>query len=127
MERAVEWFALVTCVVLGLSHVLQSRAWAELFAGLHRLGKPGAFVNGGLSLAPGAVYVAAHPVWSGPGVVLTIFGWLLVLKGAFCFLVPGLALRSMGKAGAGTEREFIPAGLVLLGVAGVLGYVLWAG
>ena len=36
MERAAEWYALVTCVVVGLSHVLHPRAWAESFDALHR-------------------------------------------------------------------------------------------
>ena len=125
MERAAEWYALVTCLVVGLSHLLQPRAWAEVFAALHRLGKPGAFANGGLNLATGAAFVAAHPVWSGPAIVLTILGWLLVLKGAFCFLAPSFALRGMSKAGASKGREFAAGGLLLLAVGGVLGYVLW--
>src|SRR5262245_56957183 len=102
--------------------MLQPRAWVEVFAALHRLGRPGAFANGGLSLVPGAVLVAVHPVWSGPAVVLTVLGWLMVLKGAICFLAPGVALRSMGKAAAGQGREFVVGGLVLLAVAGVLAY-----
>ena len=125
MERAAEWVGFLTCVVVGFSHVLQPRAWAETFAALHRLGRPGAFANGGLSLVSGAVFVAVHPVWSGPGVVLTVLGWLMVAKGAVCFLAPSLALRSMGKAGAGRGREFVVGGALLLAVAGVLGYALW--
>ena len=125
MERAAEWYALVTCLVVGLSHLLQRQAWADVFAALHRLGKPGAFANGSLSLVLGAAFVATHPVWSGLAAVLTLFGWLLVLKGAICFLVPSLALRGMGKSGAGKGREFTFGGLLLLAVAGVLGYVLW--
>ena len=78
MERAAEWYALVTCLVVGLSHLLQRQAWAETFAALHRLGRPGAFANGGLNLVTGAAFVAAHPVWSGPAVVLTVFGWLQI-------------------------------------------------
>jgi hypothetical protein len=122
-----EWFALITCLVVGLSHLMQRQAWAEVFASLHRLGRPGAFANGGLSLVPGAAFIAAHPVWSGPAMVLTLLGWLLVLKGTICFLAPRLALRSMARAGAGKGREFAPGGLFLLAVAGVLGHVLWNG
>jgi uncharacterized protein YjeT (DUF2065 family) len=127
VERAAEWYALVTCLVVGLSHLLYPRAWAEVFAAMHRLGKPGAFVNGGLSLVPGAALVAAHHVWSWPTMALTLFGWLLVLKGAICFLAPSLALRSMSRAGAGKGREFAVGGFVLLAVAGVVGYGLWVG
>ncbi len=127
MERTAEWYALVTCVVMGLSHLLHQQAWAEVFAALHRLGKPGAFANGSFNLVPGAAFVAAHPVWSGPAVVLTILGWLLVLKGAICFLAPSLALRSMERAGEGKVGEFAVAGFVLLTIAAILGYVLWRG
>ena len=127
MERAAEWYALVTCLIMGLSHVVHRRAWTDVFASLHRAGKPGAFANGGLSLVPGAAFVAAHPVWSGPAVVLTLFGWLLVLKAAICLLAPEVALRSMRRAGAGNGREFVVGGWILLAVAGVVGYVLSAG
>lgn len=127
VQRSAEWFALVTCVVVGLSHLLQPKAWAEVFAALQRLGRPGAFANGGLSLVPGAAIVATHRVWSGPAVVLTLLGCLLVLKGAVCFLAPGVALRGMGRAGAGRGREFVAGGVMLLAVAGVLSYVLWRG
>jgi hypothetical protein len=127
MERAAEWYALLTGLIVGLSHILLPRAWAEVFAALHRLGRPGAFANGGLSLILGAAFVVAHPVWSGPAVVLTVLGWAMVLKGAICFLAPSMALRSMGKAGAGNGRGFVVGGALLLAVAGVLGYVLWVG
>lgn len=126
MERMAEWYALVTFVIVGLSHILQPRGWAEVFALLHRLGKPGAFANGGLSLVPGAAFVAAHPVWSGPALVLTILGWLLVVKGAINLLTPSVALWGMGRAGAGDGREFVVGGILCLAVAALLGYVLWS-
>ena len=124
MERAAQWYALVTCVVVGLSHILHPRAWADVFAALYRLGKPRKFANGGLSLVPGVAFVAAHPLWSGPPVVLTLFGWLPVLKGAICLLAPSIALRGMGKAGAGQGREFVGGGLLLMAIADILSYVL---
>jgi len=39
VERVAEWFALVTCLVVGLSHLLQRQGWVEVFAALHRHGK----------------------------------------------------------------------------------------
>jgi hypothetical protein len=66
--------------------MLQPRTWAEVFTALSKLGRPGAFANGGINLVPGAVFVAAHSVWSGPATVLTVLGWLMVLKGAVCLL-----------------------------------------
>jgi hypothetical protein len=80
-----------------------------------------------LSLVPGAAFVAAHPVWSGPAVVLTVFGWALVVKATLCLVAPDIALRGMGRAAAGSGREFAAGGVRCLAIAGVLGYVLWAG
>src|SRR5262245_54444013 len=124
VERAAEWFAIVTCVIIGLSHVLQRRTWAEAYASLYSLGKPGALINGGLHLFPGAAFVAAHPVWMGPATALTVFGWLLVVKGAICLLWPEIALRSMARAGAGDGHQFAIAGFLLMAFAAVLAYAL---
>ena len=127
MERAVQWYTLITCLVIGLSHIVHGRAWAELFAALHRLGKPGAFMNGALSLIPGAVFVAVHHVWSGPAIVITLLAWLLLIKGTLCFLVPDLALRSLAKAGTYRGRQFAVGGLFLWAIAAAAGYALWGG
>jgi hypothetical protein len=124
MERAVEVFVAVTGVVVGLSHLLRPDDWAEAFRQLHRCGRPGAFANGALNLVPGAALVAGHGSWTGPGAVLTAFGWLLVAKAAVCFLVPDWALRSMERGGR-SPRGFIVGGLLLLAVAGWACYCLW--
>jgi len=69
VERAVEWFVAITSLVVGASHLLRPGDWAEAYRQLHRCGRPGAFANGALHLAPGALLVAGHPswVWPGPG------------------------------------------------------------
>ena len=69
MELAVEWFVAITALVIGLSHIARPTAWAEVFRQLHAAGRPGAFLNGGLSLVAGAVIVAGHPAWTWPGAV----------------------------------------------------------
>jgi hypothetical protein len=127
MERATEFFVLITGVVVGLSHILQARTWTELYAALARQGRLGAFANGALHLVTGAAIVTGHgQVWSWPAAVLTLLGWALVVKGAVAFLVPDLALRSM-KAGASSERGFVVAGLALLVISGLAAYALWVG
>lgn len=123
MARTVEWFLLVTSAVIGLSHLLRPAAWGEVFASLHRAGRGGAFANGALSLVRGAVIVAGHPVWSGPGAVLTALGWLLVAKGAACFLWPDRALASMAVGASG--RGFRAGGVVLRAVEAWSGCRLW--
>ncbi|MFO0954764.1 MAG: hypothetical protein U0835_27095 [Isosphaeraceae bacterium] len=125
MEHALEAFVAVTGLVIGLSHMARPKDWANTFRQLHKLGHAGAFVNGGLSLAPGAALVAGHGSWAWPGAVVTAFGWLLVLKAAVCFLRPEKALRSMDR-GAGSPRGFVAAGAVMLAVSAWACYCLWA-
>jgi hypothetical protein len=126
MERAVEWFVAVTAFAVGASHLLRPGDWAEAFRLLHRCGRPGAFVNGALSLAPGAIIVAGHGSWSWPGAVLTGFGWLLVAKGVGCLLAPDKALRSMAH-GADSPRGFVLAGVLSLVIGAWACYCLWRG
>ena len=127
MERATEIFVLITGAVIGLSHIVQARAWAELYAALSRQGRLGAFANGALHLVAGAAIVAGHgTVWSWPAAVIAVLGWALVVKGAVTFLAPGLALRSMTQAGARSGRGFVVGGFVLLAISGVAAYALWA-
>jgi hypothetical protein len=123
VERAVEWFVAVTALAVGASHLLRPNDWAETFRQLHRLGRPGAFANGALSLVPGALIVAGHGSWAWPRVVLTGFGWLLVAKGVLCLLAPEKALRSMAR-GADAPRGFLVAGVLALAVGGWACYCL---
>jgi hypothetical protein len=125
VERAVEWFVAVTSFAVGSSHLLRPGDWAEAYRQLHRCGRPGAFANGGLHLAAGAVIVAGHGSWAWPGALLTGFGWLLTAKGVACLLVPDKALRSMER-GSRSCRGFVVAGALLLAVGGWACYCLAA-
>jgi hypothetical protein len=126
VERAIERFVAVTSLAVGASHLVRPGDWAGAYRQLHGCGRPGAFVNGGLSLAAGAAIVAWHGSWAWPGAVLTGFGWLLVAKGLFCLLAPGKALRSMQR-GSNAPRGFIAGGTVLLAVGAWACYCLWRG
>ena len=82
MERALEIFAVVQLTVIGLSHIVFHRAWAEFFVWLTSRGRAGAFANGFMSLAFGSMVVGFHQVWSGLAMVLTIVGVLNLVKAA---------------------------------------------
>jgi len=127
MEQGIRAFVAVNFFVMGLSHVVQHRAWAEFFAYLHGLGRPGAFANGFLSLITGSLIVAFHNVWSGIPVILTVLGWSFVLKAAIVFIAPNLGLRSMAKIRSDNSRKFIIPGVIMIVVALALGYSLWSG
>lgn len=124
MERAVEIFAVIQLTVIGLSHILFHREWAEFFIWLRAKGNAGALANGFTSLAFGSIVVAFHQVWSGIPLVLTVFGLLNLVKAAQCFLLPAVALRSMQRVSLDRSHEFVIAGVMSLAIAAITGYGL---
>ena len=123
MEKATEVFAAVSFLVIGLSHLGQSRAWVTFFQDLAARGAPGAFFEGFLLLNFGAIIVAFHNVWEGPALVLTLIGWAQVLKGAVRFLAPALALRTMARASPERAWHFQVGGVFSLILSGFLFWV----
>lgn len=92
METAIQVFASVSFFVIGLSHIFQRSAWVEFFAKLHSLGRLGPFAEGFLYLNFGALIVSFHNVWIFPDVILTLIGWVHVLKALFRFVAPTTVL-----------------------------------
>ena len=127
MERSVEVLATILLVVVGLSHLLQAKAWAEFFIFLRGRGEAGAFVDGFLNLPLGGLIVAFHNTWSGIPVVLTLLGWCLLLKGLIRFCAPKQGLRMMARVSVERSWEFQVAGALLVVLAGLLGYGVYAG
>ena len=122
MERAIEVFAAVYCLVIGLSHVAQPQTWVEFVVRIRGWGHAGVFVIGFLSLGFGSIIVAFHNVWVGLPVVLTILGWGQVVKGLLSFVVPQVGLRALARVSPERAWEFVVAGLVLLFLSGVFWY-----
>ena len=127
MERSVEVLAIILFGVLGLSHILQPKAWAEFFILLRSKKETGAFMDGFLNLAAAGVIVAFHNTWSGIPAVLTLVGWCLVMKSLIRFCAPKLALRAMSRVSVERSWEFQAAGAGLVALAGLLGYGVYAG
>jgi hypothetical protein len=127
MERSVEVLAIILFGVLGLSHILQPKAWAEFFILLRGKAETGAFMDGFLNLAAAGVIVAFHNTWSGIHVVLTLVGWCLMIKSLIRFCAPKLALRVMSRVSVERSWEFQVAGAGLVALAGLVGYGIYAG
>lgn len=125
MERAVQIFALINFLVIGLSHVLRPRAWADFFAWLSGRGEAGVFANAFLSLGFGSIIVAFHNVWSGIPLVLTLIGWAQVAKALIYFTFPAFGLRKMRIPSRKEPRLFVYPGIGFLLLAALLGYHLW--
>jgi len=127
MERAIEILAVIQLTVIGFSHIVHHRAWAEFFIWLRAKGDPGVFANGFLSLTAGSLIFSFHRVWTGIPLVLTLFGILNILKAANCFLFPARAMRSMERVSLARSREFVVAGVFSLAIAAVVAVSLVRG
>ncbi len=124
MERAVEVFAIINFVIIGLSHVFQTHAWVDFFVPLRERGHAGVFVAAFLALMFGSIVVAFHNVWTGIPIVLTLIGWGQVIKAFLYFVFPSFGLRKLQMPSHERAHQFIFPGLFLLGLAGLLGYHL---
>jgi hypothetical protein len=125
MERSVEVLAIILFGVLGLSHILQPKAWVEFFILLRGKGEAGAFVDGFLNLPLAGVIIGFHNTWSGIPLVLTLVGWCLLIKSLIRFWAPKQALRMMAQVSVERSMSFQVAGAGLVGLAGLLGYGLY--
>jgi hypothetical protein len=106
----------IGCVMIGLSHILQPKVWQAYFADLQARGTAGVLTRTALwELWPALIIVTFHQVWTGPAIVLTVFGWLLMIKCLVSLLFPQLGLRSIGMANRG-PMVFVTGGLVSVAI-----------
>jgi hypothetical protein len=126
MERSVEVFAVILFGVIGLSHILQHKAWAEFFIFLRGKGEPGVFADGFLNLLIAGIIIGFHHTWSGIPAVLTLLGWCFLIKSLIRFCAPKLALRIVARVSLERSWEFQVAGAGLMVLAGLIGYGAYA-
>ncbi len=125
MQRAVEVFAIIHLTTMGLSHIIAHRAWARFFVLLREKGDPGVFVVAFMSLGFGSIIAAFHPVWTGLSLVLTLLAWGQVIKGLVYFIFPSFGLRRLSVITLDRSKLFVPAGVGLLALAGVIAANAW--
>jgi hypothetical protein len=121
----VQFVLLVSCPLLGLSHIVRPQMWIDYFNGLHAKGANGVITRTfTMELWPALLIVSLHQVWHGVAIVITIYGWLMLTKVAVSLLFPEAGLRSLAMASRG-PRGFILAGCVLVAIGGVAGLALF--
>src|SRR5512145_3169236 len=114
MDRAIEIYAGIQFLVIGLSHLLQPRAWVDFFVVLREKGNAGVFANAFLSLVFGSVIVGFHNVWTGLPMVLTIVGWAQVVKSLVGFVLPQVSMRGLQRVSTERAWQFQVGGVVFL-------------
>lgn len=127
MEAAVERLAALAFLVNGLSHLLAPRAWVRFFERVEAQGEAAGIWNGLLHLPLGLAIAAFHPVWEGPGLIVTLIGWVLAAKATAQLCSPALAKRSLAMATGerGVARCRI-AGAAALAIGAAIAWVAWA-
>ncbi len=126
MERAIQIYAIINFVVIGISHILRPRAWVDFFVVLRERGEAGVFAAAFLSLSFGSIIVAFHNVWSGLPLVLTLVGWSQVLKALIYFAFPAFGLRKLQTPSHDRANVFVIPGALFLVLAALLGYHVWS-
>ncbi|HLL75463.1 MAG TPA: hypothetical protein VK421_09355 [Pyrinomonadaceae bacterium] len=106
MEDAARILVAVCYTVIGVSHLVRPREWAEFFIKLRELGAVGAFVVAFVHFPLGAIIVSLHNVWMWPEVVLTVCGWGLVVKGLLYFVWPAHGEKMLSRVTPDRAGEF---------------------
>lgn len=120
MEVAIQKYAIISFFVIGLSHIIQPRVWAQFFIDINRKREVGSFISAFIHFPLGALVVAFHNVWEGIPVILTLMGYGWVLKGLIYFVAPSHGVRVMSRVSLERSWEFVVAGVVLVVIGGLL-------
>ena len=123
METGIERLAALAFIITGLSHIAAPRAWARFFIGLREQGEAGGFLNAWIHIPLGLLILAFHWVWTWPGLLVTLIGCGLTLKGTLYFLWPALALKSMAHVSEEKAGRFRLAGVAGLALGLVSAWV----
>ncbi|MEI9849687.1 MAG: hypothetical protein WDN24_01200 [Sphingomonas sp.] len=125
VEAGIERLAALVLIVTGLSHIAAPRTWARFFIQMRERGDVAGLLNAWVHIPLGLLIVAFHPVWSGRGLIVTLIGCALTLKGTLNFLWPRLALRSMAHVDEERAGRFRIAGVAGLLLGGLCAWVAW--
>ena len=123
MEVGIERLTALALIVTGLSHILAPRAWTRYFIAMREQGEVAGLLNAYLHMPLGLLILAFHPVWRGPGLLVTLIGCGLALKGTLHFLWPRLSLRALAHVREENAWGFQVAGAVGVALGLAVGWI----
>ena len=126
MDVAIERLVALCCIVTGISHIVQPRAWVELFSHWREKGDTGVFYTGLLHFNFGALIVAFHNIWHGWPLLVTLLGWGWTIKGLLYLTWPRHGRRMLNRVSPERAHEFVIAGVFILIVGLAIAYSLLA-
>ena len=124
MELAVTKLAIICFFVIGVSHIVRPRVWAQFFIDMRGKGEVGSFLNALPHFPLGVLIVSFHNVWQGLPIVLTLIGWGLVLKSFIYFVFPGRGVKMLARISMERAWESVVAGVFSIGISGLLVFSL---
>ena len=115
----------IAFLALGLGLVLEPHYYQKLFKEMVK--EPGVMMMGGFfALILGFIIVTKHNVWYGWGTLITLFGWVAVLKGVSLLVFPKYMLKWTENWLA--DMHFLQIwGLVVLMMGIILGTISFLG
>ena len=124
MQTSVEIAAAILLTVIGLSQLFRHRAWAEWITEICAQGQAGILRVRLPTLLAGVAIAIFHNVWTGIPALLTIFAWLLILKGVVTLFFPNTALRNMARVRPEHSRLLWIPGVIMLTLGLLLAWSL---
>lgn len=88
MEKAIEYAAGISLLIVGLSWLVRAHDWEAWFEHIRLEGRRKALTLGAFGLILSALIVGMHPVWRGGALLLTLIGIGGMLEGTLYLLFP---------------------------------------
>ena len=120
MEASVEKLTALYFLFMGLSHIVQPRAWVQFFIMLREKQDVGSLLHGLVHFPLGAFIVAFHNVWHGIPMIVTIIGWGLVIKSTIYFTCPRHGVKMLSMVSLERSWQFVVAGVISVAIGGLI-------
>lgn len=125
MNIAIERLVAISFLVIGLSHILQPRAWVEFFIRFREKGAVGSLQLGLFHLPLALLIVSFHNIWHGLPLVVTLVGWGQLLKSFLYLIYPKHGLKMLSVLSVERSWQFILGGVFAIAISGVIFFSLW--